>query len=213
MSVKTYWLERIPKLQRSLRRFTYGTNCGSRAGKACPAAGEWGHNASVKLDVIILPGLLDIMPVAREVAPLPDPVPYPLACTKCGYVFTPEDEFQVNGDWFYRRGDTGEEMILDDAPPGATWDAHWMHDCPDWCGPDGLCIFCRCPDGHDWMIDSRASNCTLPQDKVHRCWIRHGDPRKAELTVDKNGVTCAAGAGSILTPHWHGFLRGGLLVE
>jgi hypothetical protein len=32
------------------------------------------------------------------------------------------------------------------------------------------------------------------------------------LTVDKNGDTCAAGAGSILTPAWHGFLRNGELV-
>jgi len=32
------------------------------------------------------------------------------------------------------------------------------------------------------------------------------------FTVDKNGDACAAGAGSILTPTWHGFLQNGELV-
>lgn len=30
--------------------------------------------------------------------------------------------------------------------------------------------------------------------------------------VAKNGLTCAAGAGSIATPNWHGYLRHGELV-
>jgi len=66
------------------------------------------------------------------------------------------------------------------------------------------------PDGHWWDIDGRASNCTLKEDKAHRCWVRHGDP--PHLTVDKNGLTCAAGAGSIQTDRWYGFLRDGHLV-
>jgi len=67
-----------------------------------------------------------------------------------------------------------------------------------------------CPDGHWWDIDGRASNCTMKEDKLHRCWVRHGD--LPNITVDKNGVTCAAGAGSIQTDRWHGFLRNGELV-
>lgn len=66
------------------------------------------------------------------------------------------------------------------------------------------------PDGHWWDIDSRASNCTMKEDKVHRCWVRHGDP--PNVTVDKQGATCNAGAGSIQTPDWHGFLRDGKLI-
>jgi len=58
------------------------------------------------------------------------------------------------------------------------------------------------------MIDSRASNCTLPDDNVHKCWVRHGEA--PNFTVDKNGATCAAGAGSIQTSNWHGFLRNGV---
>ncbi len=68
-----------------------------------------------------------------------------------------------------------------------------------------------CPDGHWWNIDSRCSNCTMKDDRVHRCWVRHGEP--PNITVDKNGVTCQAGGGSIQTPDWHGFLRNGELVS
>lgn len=66
------------------------------------------------------------------------------------------------------------------------------------------------PTGEPWDVDSRANNCTLKDDGEHRCWVRHGDPRKGELVhVDKNGLTCAAGAGSIQTDGWHGFLHNG----
>jgi hypothetical protein len=62
----------------------------------------------------------------------------------------------------------------------------------------------------DRMNPERASNCTMPNDMLHRCWVRHGNPPM--ITVDKNGPTCGAGAGSILSGNWHGFLRNGELV-
>lgn len=71
-------------------------------------------------------------------------------------------------------------------------------------------LFVNVPGGHGWCIDSRASNCSRPEDNEHHCWVRHGDP--PNVTVDKNGETCAAGAGSIQTGDWHGFLRDGRLV-
>lgn len=64
--------------------------------------------------------------------------------------------------------------------------------------------------GGEWMIDARARNCTMPEDKLHRCWCRHGEP--PELTVDKNGLTCTAGAGSIQCGNYHGFLQNGYLT-
>ena len=64
-----------------------------------------------------------------------------------------------------------------------------------------------CPNGQGWDIDSRASNCTLPNDNEHKCWIRHGEP--PNITVDKNGKTCSAGAGSIQAGNYHGFLING----
>jgi hypothetical protein len=47
----------------------------------------------------------------------------------------------------------------------------------------------------------------MPDDGEHRCWVRHGEPPR--ITVDKNGPTCQAGAGSILAGDYHGFLRDG----
>lgn len=78
-------------------------------------------------------------------------------------------------------------------------------------GPDGICLMVRLPNGHDWMVDSEASNCTR-KGEPHQCWVRHGDPRECRVSVDKNGDTCAAGAGSIQGGDWHGFLRDGVLA-
>jgi hypothetical protein len=65
--------------------------------------------------------------------------------------------------------------------------------------------------GGEWNIDDRASNCTLKTDRLHRCWVRHGLP--PNVHVDKMGLTCGAGAGSIICGSYHGFLRhGGLTI-
>ncbi len=79
--------------------------------------------------------------------------------------------------------------------------------CLFWDNCKGPHLIAVCPGGSDWDIDSRASNCTLRNDRLHRCWIRHGEP--PTVTVDKNGQTCAAGGGSIMAGTYHGFLRNG----
>jgi hypothetical protein len=33
--------------------------------------------------------------------------------------------------------------------------------CGHMIGPDHRSLVVKCPDGHDWMIESRASNCTI----------------------------------------------------
>jgi hypothetical protein len=92
----------------------------------------------------------------------------------------------------------------------------------DWCDHDGRCIYgwTNCdgrhlhavlPNGHHWDIDSRANNCALKHDTVHRCWIRHGEP--PAVHVDKDGLTCAAGAGSIAAGGYHGFLHNGAFSD
>jgi hypothetical protein len=78
-------------------------------------------------------------------------------------------------------------------------------------GDDRRSLVVKCPDGHDWMIDARASNCTMKDDNLHHCWVRHGRPEDGNLHVDKNGLTCAAGGGSIDTGKWHGHLHNGEL--
>lgn len=80
-----------------------------------------------------------------------------------------------------------------------------------WTNCSGIHLHTVLPTGEPWDVDSRASNCTMKDDGEHRCWVRHGDPSKGELVhVDKNGLTCAAGAGSIATSQWHGFLHHGI---
>jgi hypothetical protein len=97
------------------------------------------------------------------------------------------------------------------APPGASWDAWWYPHNDLWRGPDGIALMVRLPNGRDWSVDGAASNCTR-KGEPHKCWIRHGDPRRADVTVDKQGDTCAAGAGSIQADDYHGFLRAGVLT-
>jgi len=103
----------------------------------------------------------------------------------------------------YRRTDTGEEMFLRDAPVGAIYRATWLEDWKEFTGIDGKSYICITPGG-EWNIDSRASNCTLPNDNEHKCWCRHGEA--PNFTVDKIGNTCSAGAGSIAIGNYHGFL-------
>jgi hypothetical protein len=115
----------------------------------------------------------------------------------------------------YRRPDTGEiKTAIRDFGPGAMWDAWWYGGVTG--GPflsplpDGRNLCVTLPNGNDWCIDHRASNCTMPDDTEHHCWVRHGEP--PDVTVDKNGLTCAAGAGSILSGSYHGFLQNGELT-
>lgn len=133
-------------------------------------------------------------------------------------------------------GSPMERFDLGEAPAGSLWDAVWMHQWPDSCGADGLALVVKLPNKRDWHIDSRASNCDskcadcgkpyhahdiygkvgcpkFVESRPHKCWCRHGDPKTGMLHVDKSGVTCGAGAGSILAGDYHGFLHSGYLTK
>lgn len=97
-----------------------------------------------------------------------------------------------------------------DPEPGDVYRLNW-HDpgqCPHWDNCDGVHVYSITPNGVTWDIDGRASNCTMEKERTHRCWVRTGSPEDGNLHVDKNGHTCAAGAGSIAVTGWHGFLHG-----
>jgi hypothetical protein len=210
MPIKCFLLEPAGKLARSLRRYS-----GEAARGQCPLMpGEYGyHNASVPFDVID-----DATPTGNysahpEDKPAHDDPRWPQACA-CGYAFTGADEFQLSVDRLYRRADTGAETTLRGATPGAIWNADWLADHAGFRGPDGRSLVAKLPNGHDWMIDGEANNCTDPEGArrgAHKCWVRHGTP--PDITVDKNGVTCNAGAGSILSGNYHGFLRNGEFTD
>ncbi len=106
----------------------------------------------------------------------------------------------------------GREVGSSELPPGACFEMEHYREIPEWCGPDGIAICVVLPNGHHWHVDGPANNCTKPADKAHRCWCRHGDPRKGELHINKEGNTCAAGAGSIQSGSYHGYLHHGYLV-
>lgn len=63
----------------------------------------------------------------------------------------------------------------------------------------------------EWDVDSRANNCTMRDDNLHRCWVRTGVPGVEPVTAGKSGNTCSAGGGSIQTHSWHGMFQDGIL--
>ncbi len=206
-AIECFWCEPADKVAIFLRRYTSSSvsKC-AKTGHYCNAMTPIGEQpARYTPD-----GYLDSY---DHMAPPHDDPRWPLACEACGKPFGVDDEWQVFEYSILRRVDTGAEFPMRKAPPGAMWDAKWY----PWKGPDGMSLCVAMPPGGAddvWLVDSRASNCTMPNDNEHRCWVRHGDPRQPQtLTVDKNGHTCAAGAGSIQTSRWHGFLRGGRLLE
>lgn len=135
----------------------------------------------------------------------------------------------------WKRLDTGETFWVSssyDMPIGAmwveqVWDDHGNGEVykgsGEWNNDDGYHLFVIVPtryklkDGtvkegsRKWDVDHRASNCTMRDDRIHRCWVKHGE--LPNITVDKVGFTCTAGAGSIQANGWHGFLQNGILKE
>ena len=202
--IKCFMLEEIGKIKRYLRH----SHAFHANNVVCTAPYRY-MNGMTFLDIIDHP-VKTYIGVQNVDVPFDDPR-WVKKCD-CGHVFTMDDVSVIHVESLYKRSDTGEITTLRDAPVGAMWDQWWMHEFKRFCGLDGLSFVVKCPpDGREWCIDSVANNCTKPTDFVHKCWVRHGVP--PNLTVDKDGETCAAGAGSILLPKWHGFLRNGYLVS
>lgn len=99
---------------------------------------------------------------------------WPAACA-CGYKFRENDERQVVSDLIYRRIDTGEQMTLREAPPGAMWDAWWLREANlgrvAYGGPDGRVISVKTPVGA-WVLDGPSI------DRPEQKWARTGEPPK-----------------------------------
>ncbi len=220
--IKCFWLEPTLTIRPWLRRYLPPRK--DRLDTCSHPANHGYHNAMFLLPDITdckfrdevhgnttYPNQLDLKDILLRYEPPRTDPRWPTDCPCGRYHFTEDDEWQFFVRNLYRRADTGEIMTLDDAPAGAMFDASYLHDQPGWCGPDGRSIHVVLPNGNKWCIDSRCSNCTRKDDDVHKCWVRHGEP--PELTVDKNGNTCAAGAGSILSGDYHGFLRNGFLEQ
>lgn len=140
-----------------------------------------------------------------------DDARWPVKCDYCDYLFVDTDRRQEFTDQLYSNGT--DIWPLRDLPPGAMYLADWWSQDHFWDNGEGKpSLIVKLPNGHEWNVDSRCNNCTLPDDRTHRCWIRTGEP--PNVTVGKGpGATCSAGAGSVQVPEWHGFLRNGELVS
>lgn len=195
-----FWIEPSGLQLTYLRRYVY------RESRECCGPDGY-HHAMVFLDrreeVRGIDGVVE-----AQHHDLDDPR-WPTQCEACDYRFTDEDPKQLFGRSLYR-SDDGVVETLEVWQPGAMYDAEWL----PWKGYDGRSLEVKLPNGRWWNIDGWATNCTKPEDRDHRCWVRHGEVPL--LTVDKDGLTCAAGAGSIASGegenHYHGFLQNGVLT-
>lgn len=209
MGVRCFVVQQGEEAERSLRRYV------SDSHGDCPTNGY--HNASVPLGrhALILDG-------DRTIAWI-DPVTYlthpawPTACS-CGYVFTDDDERQVNQDPIFVGLDTAGEWTQRELPPGAMWIASWLGEFWQINGGAGPAWIIKLPNGSEFIPGSEASNCDRAgQD--HDCWCVHGEA--PNFSIDKNPepgrTTCSAGGGSIWShqgqpDEWHGFVTAGELV-
>jgi hypothetical protein len=150
----------------------------------------------VNLDVVDVPrsGPLSIRD-GSDVVPHDDPR-WPARCD-CGHVFrdVPEEPYQLFLERLYERPDTLERFTLEEAVPGAMYDAEWYHGSDGFVGPDGLSLMLKLPGGpHEWWaVDGPSKNGGR--------WTRTGVVPKITATP------------SILTPRYHGWLRDGFLVD
>ena len=196
MGIKTFWLEPSGNIRRSLRIY-------ESADKPCTAEMSY-HNAALPIDEIPVSYDEEGYVNNRTDWDFTDPR-FPTVC-KCGWIFTNKAQKQLFIEELYTCKASGIITTLREASPGAMWNAWWMKSL----GlnlQDNMFLAVICPDGQQWLIDSRASNCTMKEDNIHKCWCRHGVP--PNITVDKNGNTCQAGGGSIQTGKYHGFLQNG----
>lgn len=182
----------------ALRRY-WGDNCPNNLG-----TGRRGYHNAMR-------ALFDVPELAAWSAggePEDHPAErWPVACDGCGAPVPASATRQVFQSRLYDNPSGKPE-------PG---DMYWLRclttqrdACPYWDNCPGRHLWCVLPNGHAWDVDSRCSNCTLRDERTHRCWIREGQPPR--VTAGKGGHTCSAGAGSIAAPGWHGFLRDGQLV-
>lgn len=203
-----FWTERTGSAVRSLRRFTLDE------ADHCTEERRY-HHASTPIGEFQLI-LRDAYIAALDPTEYAGDERWPTTCAACGRLFTDDDRWQVQQEPIYGAAD-GRHWPQRDLPPGAMYDAEWLPD--SWKGSDGIGLTVILPDNTPWHVDSRASNCTMketdPTFSLHKCWVRTGDPRSDPpvVTVSKAGPTCAAGAGSIASPGYHGFLTDGALIE
>lgn len=212
-------------IRASLRIYWGDSECPNCCGKGSPGY----HNSHVQLMDDMDPNADN---VGGEISDYPDdrwpmkcdhceatvPVVADVLCTcGCGEMVRPDGapRRQIFRKTLYG---TPDGSWIGEPQPGDLFFADWYHSggtqCHYWNNCTGQHLICILPNGDTWDTNSRASNCTMQEDKTHRCWVVKGDPSKGEpVHVSKEGPTCAAGAGSIVSGNYHGFLHHGQLTS
>jgi hypothetical protein len=214
--LRIYWDRETVTEMRSLPEYpgeTFRTYKGSNTCPNCCGGGKPGYHNAIKL-IRDVPEF-EAWKAFGQVEDYP-PAQWPTNCTDCGAP-VPEDSrpMELGESGFIVHHQVFTTALYNTASgrpePGDLFESrqHDGHECHFWDNCDGVHIWSILPNGDHWDIDSRASNCTMREDRTHRCWVRTGSYKDGTIDVHKNGHTCAAGAGSIAVPGWHGFLRNG----
>lgn len=211
-TIECFLIEPTNRYWRLLRRYT------SSPARPCAAYPDAYHNAEVFIGEIEA----DQHPVIRDDPAMRSDPRWPATCDRCGYVFTDEDERQVNYDQQYVDARTGSVYALygphhlprpmvpiEPAPVGAIWRATWYEDLPEFIGADGQSYLVRTPGG-DWAIDGPSTDQAHNQipKKVGGGWQRSGTAPK--FTVRPSILIGKRPDGSWT---YHGFLTDGRLEE
>ena len=162
----------------------------SHAGGPCRSRNAE-HRAKVEIEAGEFPIPAPPKPAVPEWIGFRHDLRWPAHCELCGYPFSDNDERLLFFQRIYRDGE-GRELTLDEAPPGAMWDAWWLG--PDFRGRDGFHLAVMTPGG-PWYVDGRS-----PVTRLH--WARTGKPPKVSVQP------------SIFIPgRYHGWLTDGFLFE
>lgn len=204
MDTVCFWLESTGRVRRHLRRYV-GHQERPPEERRCSVAEHGYHQALGRIeDADAIWGDPNESAGGRKSLKVEDAAEFkgdtrwPVVCA-CGYKFRDDDEWQVLTDLIYRRADTGEEMTVHDAPPGAMWDAWWLRGArmgsTEYGGPDGRVITVKTPAGA-WVIDGPSI------DQPAQKWARTGEPPK---------ITVRPSIGISSPIRYHAFLTDGVL--
>ncbi len=178
-----FWLEPTTRRRQWLMRRSHG-------GLHCRT-----KNAQHRAKVEIEEGALPLGPAPREAEPewlrFRDDPRWPRVCEFCAHEFREGDEHLLFFRRLYRDGQGGT-FILEEAPPGAMWDAWWMG--PGFRGRDGIHLAVMTPGG-PWYVDGRS-----PLFNLH--WSRIGRPPAVTIRPS-----------NFIQGRYHGWITEGVLYE
>lgn len=177
--VDCFWLEPSGQVRICLRRYSRG--------RSCPAGRDY---CNAQLPLTIVPE--DDEQENGDLWPHDDPR-WPQLCAECGHPFREHDHYQLRHVALFV-DNRGAVMTLEEAPPGAMWNADWYADARE-PGPDGNFLTVRLPCGGDWFVDGAARG----QPFHVKSWTREGDV--PNVTVNP----------SVKSGGWRGFLVDGKL--